>query len=78
MSDTSSPRHNLLALGAVCAVLGGLAGGIGVLAVQRWTGDRMIHDYIVNHPEVLPEAMENLHRQEDTKALAGISSAPSR
>ena len=34
----------------------------------------MVHDYIVNHPEVLPEAMENLHRQDDTRQLAGMRS----
>jgi len=60
------------ALGAVCAVLGGLGGGLAVLAIQGWQGDRMVHDYIVNHPEVLPEAMDNLHRQEDSRQLAGI------
>lgn len=73
MSDISSRRPlNLLALGAACAVLGGLGGGLGVLAIQGGRGDKMVHDYIVNHPEVLPEAMDNLHRQEDSKQLAGI------
>ncbi len=73
MSDVSNrERLNLLALGAACAVLGGIAGGLGGLAIQGWRGDRMVHDYIVNHPEVLPEAMDNLRRQEDTRQLAGI------
>ena len=73
MADDPAPRQpGLLALAAACAVIGGLAGGFGVLAVQHWQGDRIIHDYIVNHPEVLPEAMDNLHHQEDSKALAGI------
>ena len=70
----AEPRPTkLFVLGAACAVLGGLAGGIGGLAVARWTGGRVIHDYIVSHPEVLPEAMENLHRQDDSRALAGLS-----
>jgi protein-disulfide isomerase len=73
MADDPAPRQpGLFALAAACAVIGGLAGGVGVLAVQHWQGDRIIHDYIVNHPEVLPEAMDNLHHQEDSKALAGI------
>ncbi len=73
MADPSAPRQSgLLVLAIACAVFGGLAGALGTLAVQHQTGDRMVHDYIVNHPEVLPEAMDNLHHQEDTKALAGM------
>ena len=72
-SSTRSPL-NPLALGAVCALLGAVGGGLASVAIQASNGDRMIHDYIVNHPEVLPEAMENLHRQDDTKQLAGLRS----
>ena len=73
MIDIFSRRPlKLFALGAACAVLGGLGGGLGLLAIQGWRGDRMVHDYIVSHPEVLPEAMDNLHRQEESKQLAGI------
>lgn len=60
-------------LGLACAVIGGIGGWLG----STWLGgsgraDRQIHDYIVNHPQVLPEAMENLRRQEDAKQLAGV------
>ncbi len=73
MIDMFSRRPlKLFALGAACAVLGGLGGGLGVLVIQGWRSDRMVHDYIVSHPEVLPEAMDNLHRQEESKQLAGI------
>src|SRR5579863_4082566 len=73
MTDVPAARPlNLLALGAACAILGGLGGGLGMLAIQNWRGDRMVHDYIVNHPEVLPEAMDNLHHQQDSKLLAGM------
>ncbi len=73
---SENPRHplNPLALGATCALLGAVAGGVTALAIQGWRGDRIVHDYIVNHPEVLPEAMDNLHRQDDSKQLAGIRS----
>lgn len=75
MTDTPVGRSlNLIALGAACAILGGLGGGLGMLAIQNWRGDRMVHDYIVNHPEVLPEAMDNLHREQDSRQLAGIRS----
>jgi protein-disulfide isomerase len=54
--------------------MGAAGGAITALAIQDWGGERMVHDYIVTHPEVLPEAMDNLRRQEDTRQLAGIRS----
>jgi protein-disulfide isomerase len=75
MADTPSRSPlNPLTLAAVCALLGAVGGGLASLAIQGWHGDRMVHDYIVNHPEVLPEAMDNLHRQDDTRQLAGMRS----
>jgi protein-disulfide isomerase len=46
-------------------------------AAQVAKGDRaaiekIVHDYILAHPEVLPEAMENLQRRQNAQALAGI------
>ena len=32
----------------------------------------MVHDYLLENPEILPQAMENLQRKSDTKALAAI------
>lgn len=63
---------NPLTLGILCALLGMVGGGLAALAIQGWRGDRLVHDYIVNHPEVLPEAMDNLHRQDDSRQLADI------
>jgi protein-disulfide isomerase len=73
MSENPNRRPlNPLALGAACALLGAVGGGLTAWAIQDWRGDRMIHDYIVNHPEVLPEAMDALHQQDDSKQLAAI------
>lgn len=64
-----SPGFSKLALlGLGCALLGG---GAGYLA-SSLRSDAVIHDYLVTHPQVLPEAMEALRRQEDLKALAGV------
>jgi protein-disulfide isomerase len=68
MLDTPRNPMSLLAIGAICALIGGIAGW----GVQYATSDRLIHDYIVSHPDVLPEAMANLHQQDDTRQLAGM------
>jgi protein-disulfide isomerase len=35
--------------------------------------EKIVHDYILEHPEILPQAMENLQKKENTQALSGIS-----
>lgn len=70
---TDSSNRKLIAFGLASALVGGAAGAAGALAVQL-RGGQAIHDYIVSHPEVLPEAMDNLRRQEDSQALAGVRS----
>ena len=58
----------LALFGLTCALVGGGAGWMASV----WRSDSVIHDYIVNHPQVLPEAMYNLHRQDDAKLLANL------
>jgi protein-disulfide isomerase len=58
----------LAALGLGCAAIGGIGGWL----VSGLDADRRFHDYLIGHPEVLPEAMEALRRREDANALAGI------
>jgi len=46
-------------------------------AAMLASGDRaaieqVVHDYILTHPEILPQAMENLQKQESANQLAGI------
>ena len=37
------------------------------------TIEKVVHDYVLAHPEILPEAMANLRKREDAKQLAGIA-----
>jgi protein-disulfide isomerase len=67
-SPRSVPPQLFLVLALVAVVMGGLGG----FAAMRWRSDSQVHDYIVNHPEVLPEAMGNLRRQEDARQLSGM------
>ena len=67
----------LVATGAICSVLGGAGTG---LVMNHWPttfGNRagteqVVHDYLLTHPEVLPEAMERLRQNETGKQLAGV------
>jgi protein-disulfide isomerase len=69
----------LILTGLACAALGIGAGW--VFKGQRGsTPDRaaietVVHDYVLSHPEILPQAMENLRSQDDAKRLAGIKGA---
>jgi protein-disulfide isomerase len=58
----------LIAVGVIAALLGTLGGWLA----SRATLGKAIHAYIVEHPQVLPEAMANLRKQEDASQLAGI------
>jgi protein-disulfide isomerase len=72
-SSPSRARGLLIGLGA--GLIGGVAGAAliasGLLPLgQHGTGDRAIHDYIMAHPEILPEAMDVL-RQREAEAQIG-------
>ncbi len=41
-------------------------------AGNRTAIEKVVRDYILENPEILPEAMENLHKRENTKRLAAI------
>lgn len=58
----------LLAFGLVVALLGAAGGW---LASRATMGD-FVHDYVVDNPEMLPEAMDNLKQREDAAQLAGV------
>jgi protein-disulfide isomerase len=60
--------------GLVCAIAGGIGGWAwsASLPMGRAGIERVVHNYLLEHPEVLPEAMDNLRKQEARKALAGI------
>mgnify|MGYP001415233513 CR=1 FL=1 len=85
MTDTSSGRASpvaFAALGLVLLLVGGIAGWLfesqrtgpaDRLATQdRAAIEQVVREYILAHPEVLPEAMENLRQRENTKQLSGV------
>lgn len=42
-------------------------------ATDRKAIEQVVRDYILAHPEILPEAMENLQKRETAKQLASVS-----
>lgn len=72
------------AAGLVLILAGGAAGWIWqsqsvgasrepIAAADRAEIERTVHDYILNHPEILPEAMDRLRARETRKQLAGVA-----
>jgi len=74
-SSSSGPRWPLLVAGAVLfALLGGLAGWAWQSQragpANRAEVETIVREYILAHPEILPEAMDNLRSREQQKQLA--------
>lgn len=72
----SRPLLQSLALGVTCALVGA-AGGWWWQARHIGYSDKavieqVVHDYLLEHPEVLPDAMQALQRKENAKQLAAI------
>jgi protein-disulfide isomerase len=56
-----------------------IAGCIALVGAGGWYGGRkavehVVHDYILEHPEILPQAMEELQRRQNATQLAGVRS----
>lgn len=66
-------RTTLAVTGLAMALLGALSAW-NWQASRTSTIEKVVHDYVLAHPEILPEAMANLRRREDAKQLAGVSS----
>jgi protein-disulfide isomerase len=58
----------LVVFGLVVALLGTAGGWLASWA----TMGKVVHSYVLNHPEILPQAMENLRKNDDAKQLAGV------
>lgn len=74
-SSLAVQRPGLVFLAAVIVAL--LAGLFAGWWWRGGSGDReqietVVHDYILEHPEILPQAMENLQKRESAKQLAGV------
>ena len=61
---------------ALFALLGGAAGWFWNAARQgpanKLAIEKVVHDYLMANPEVLPKAMKELQRRESAKQLAGV------
>ena len=64
----------VLALGAGL-VVGRYWGSVSPTSGGRAEVEKIVHDYILEHPEILPQAMENLQKKESAQALSGIKNA---
>ncbi|KMS52889.1 DSBA oxidoreductase [Novosphingobium barchaimii LL02] len=54
-----------------------IAAALVVVGAGGWYGGRIavehvVHDYILDHPEILPQAMDNLQKRQASQALAGV------
>jgi len=55
----------------------GLAAGVALIGGGAWFGGRLaiesvVHDYILDHPEILPQAMDNLQRRQTSQTLSSV------
>ena len=55
----------------------GLAAGVALIDGGAWFGGRLaiesvVHDYILDHPEILPQAMDNLQRRQTSQTLSSV------
>lgn len=62
----------LIVFGLIVALLGALGGWAASRATMGPMMGKVVRDYVINNPEILPLAMENLRKQEDAKQLAGV------
>lgn len=76
-SISSFVGWRLAAFAALFALLGGLIGWYWqshrAPIATRAAIEQVVHDYVLAHPEILPQALENLRKREDAKQLAGVS-----
>lgn len=74
MNDTTSPSRRW-AMPLACLVAA-FAGAFAAYEVNAWREkgavEQVVRDYVLNNPEILPEAMERLQQRENAKQLAGV------
>lgn len=63
-----------LALGGAFLLSSGFAAGLYWTGpgVDRATTERVVHDYLLNHPEILPQAMERLQANQAAASVARL------
>lgn len=76
MANTSNPSALPLVLsGAALLLAGGAAavlGGSSASAGSKAEIEGIVREYILAHPEILPEAMENIRKRETGKQLGAV------
>jgi protein-disulfide isomerase len=65
----------LAAIAGAAATAGVVASGAQVGTTDRAAIERIVREYILSHPEILPEAMENLRSRDVAKAIAANRTA---
>lgn len=77
MANTSNPSTLPLVLSGVALLLAGGAagwvlGGSSASAGSKAEVEGIVREYILSHPELLPEAMDNLRQKETGKQLGAV------
>jgi protein-disulfide isomerase len=83
MSENTMPKRlSMIALGLILLAAGALGGWLwqsrmadpaaSLASADRAAIEQVVREYILSHPEILPEAMENLRRRETAKQLSGV------
>ena len=80
MDDTKKSSRLLLALGAIAFALIGAVGGWAWESTRSASANKaeveqIVRAYLLEHPEILPEAMEQLRANEQRRQLAGAGDA---
>ncbi|HWU01493.1 MAG TPA: DsbA family protein, partial [Novosphingobium sp.] len=61
---------------SIAGILAGFAGGAlalsGVVPMPHGASDAMVHDYILSHPEILPEAIDKLRSADAAKQVGAV------
>lgn len=82
---TPTPRWRL-ALGSIALLVVGIAGGwylsagganngaaSNLSSQDRLAMEQVVHDYLLSHPEILPQAIDKLRAKEGARLLSGIA-----
>lgn len=75
-NSASRPALPLIVSGIALALAGALAGFAlgrgGTGGMDKAAIETVVHNYILEHPEILPQAMENLRRKETGQQLSNV------
>lgn len=72
-TGSAAPSPWLIALLLLTVTASGIAGFFAArLGGDRGATEAIVRDYILEHPEILPEAMERLQRKQGAQQLSGI------